>query len=90
MDILNSFNNNLLRQIDNRFFRYLMQSINWEQRMLAINGPRGTGKTTLMLQYIRYHLKQPREKVLYVTADHDRFYTHNLVEPADEFYKKPT
>nr|MBI1231665.1 AAA family ATPase [Cytophagales bacterium] len=45
-----------------------MQSINWEQRMLAINGPRGTGKTTLMLQYIRYHLKQPKETILYVTA----------------------
>jgi len=58
--------------------------------MLAINGPRGTGKTTLMLQYIRYHLKQPRGKVLYVTADHYRFYTHNLVETADEFYKKST
>lgn len=87
MDVLYAFYDNLLKQVNDRFFRFLMQSINWEQRMLAIKGPRGSGKTTLMLQYIRYHLKQPRETVLYVTADHYWFYTHNLVETADEFYK---
>ncbi|SHM63597.1 hypothetical protein SAMN04488057_102414 [Cyclobacterium lianum] len=87
MDSLYIFHDNLIKQIDDAFFRFLIHTINWEQRMLAIKGPRGTGKTTLMLQYIRYHLKQPREKVLYVTADHYWFYTHNLVETADEFYK---
>lgn len=87
MDVLYAFHDNLVRQVDDRFFRFLMHSIRWEQRMLAIKGPRGSGKTTLMLQYIRYQLKQPREKVLYVTADHYWFYTHNLVETADEFYK---
>ncbi|WP_114751541.1 ATP-binding protein [Pleomorphovibrio marinus] len=87
MDVLYAFHDNLLKQVDDRFFRFLMQSIHWEQRMLAIKGPRGAGKTTLMLQYIRYHLKKPRERVLYVTADHYWFYTHNLVETADEFYK---
>ncbi|MBD3630547.1 AAA family ATPase [Cyclobacterium sp.] len=87
MDSLYIFHDNLIKQIDDTFFRFLIHTINWEQRMLAIKGPRGTGKTTLMLQYIRYYLKQPREKVLYVTADHYWFYTHNLVETADEFYK---
>jgi len=55
--------------------------------MLAIKGPRGSGKTTLMLQYIRFGLKKPREQALYVTADHYWFYTHNLVETAEAFYK---
>jgi predicted AAA+ superfamily ATPase len=40
-----------------------------------------------MLQYIRYRLNKPREQVLYLTADHYWFYTHNLVETADGFYK---
>lgn len=87
MDILYDYYDNLIRQVRNDFFRYLMGVIRWEQRMLAIKGPRGSGKTTLMLQYIRYHLNKPKEQVLYVTADHYWFYTHNLVETADEFYK---
>lgn len=87
MDVLYSFHDSLIKQVGGGFYRFLLLAINWEQRMLAIKGPRGSGKTTLMLQYIRYHLKQAREKVLYVTADHYWFYTHNLVETADEFYK---
>lgn len=87
MDILYEFQDNLLRNVQNSLFRNLMDTINWEQRMLAIKGPRGSGKTTLMLQYIRYRLNKPGEEVLYVTADHYWFYTHNLVETADAFYK---
>ncbi len=87
MEVLYGFHDNLIKQVSDSFFRFLMQTIRWEQRMLAVKGPRGSGKTTLMLQYIRYFLKAPREKALYVTADHYWFYTHNLVETADEFYK---
>lgn len=87
MDILYAFHDNLLRNVKNSLFRYLLDAINWEQRMLAIKGPRGSGKTTLMLQYIRYKLNQPREQVLYLTADHYWFYTHTLAETADAFYK---
>lgn len=87
MEVLYAFHDNLLRNTKDTFFRYLLDKINWEQRMLAVKGPRGSGKTTLMLQYIRYRLDKPREQVLYVTADHYWFYTHNLVETADVFYK---
>lgn len=87
MDILYAYYDNLLQQASDSFFRYLMETINWKQRMLAIKGPRGSGKTTLMLQYIKYRLNKPREQVLYITADHYWFYTHTLAETADEFYK---
>ncbi len=87
MEILYEFHDNLLRNVSDSFFRYLLDTINWDQRMLAIKGPRGSGKTTLMLQYIRYRLNKPREEVLYLTADHYWFYTHNLVETAEAFYK---
>lgn len=49
MEVLYAFHDNLIKQINNGFFRFLMQTINWEQRMLAIKGPRGSGKTTLIL-----------------------------------------
>lgn len=87
MDILYEYHNNLISQVGESFFRSLMDAIKWNQRMLAIKGPRGAGKTTLMLQYIRYKLKKPREQALYITADHYWFYTHTLVETAEYFYK---
>ncbi len=54
--------------------------------MLAIKGPRGSGKTTLMLQQIRYGLNLPASKALYITADHHWFYTNTLYETAEQFY----
>lgn len=87
MDKLYEYYDNIARNVNDSFFRFLLDKINWDQRMLAIKGPRGSGKTTLMIQYIKYRLKKPREQVLYVTADHYWFYNHNLVETADMFYK---
>ncbi|MCL2074722.1 MAG: hypothetical protein FWH18_12440 [Marinilabiliaceae bacterium] len=37
---------NRLEQTDNDFVRYLMPDINWNNRLFAIIGARGTGKTT--------------------------------------------
>lgn len=52
--------------------------------MIGIRGLRGTGKTTLLLQYLKFHLKT---KGLYVTADHPYFYDNSLLELADQFEK---
>ena len=52
--------------------------------MMGIKGLRGTGKTTLLLQHLKYSL---HEKGLYVTADHPWFYDHTLLDLADEFEK---
>lgn len=87
MDVLYEYHDNLISRVSDAFFRYLIDTVNWKQRMLAIKGPRGSGKTTLMLQYLRYRLNRPAEEMLYVTADHYWFYTHNLAETADAFYK---
>jgi uncharacterized protein len=49
MDTLFEFQENLLRPVKNDFRRYLHKHINWNQRMIAVKGMRGTGKTTLLL-----------------------------------------
>lgn len=54
--------------------------------MLALKGPRGAGKTTIMLQRIKYGLDLPVTKALYITADHYWFYTNTLYETAEKFY----
>ena len=87
MDILVSNFQTLLHQVDDGFFRYLFEKIDWNERMIAIKGPRGSGKTTLMLQRIKYGIKPQTNEALYFSADHYWFYTHNLVETAHTFYQ---
>lgn len=84
LDRLFTFQAALLKPIENQFTRSLYDSINWKQRMLGIKGLRGIGKTTLLLQHLKYTLKG---KGLYVTADHPWFYDHSLLDLAEEFEK---
>ena len=86
MDPLFTFHTNSIRQTSNTFVRFQYDNIHWDQRMLALKGPRGTGKTTLMLQRIKYGLDLPSSKALYITADHYWFYTNTLYETAETFY----
>jgi predicted AAA+ superfamily ATPase len=57
-----------------------MKDIFWNDRLFAIVGARGAGKTTMMLQYIKLHLDV--KKALYVSLD-DLFFSNNrLVDVA--------
>ena len=53
--------------------------------MIGIIGPRGVGKTTMILQYIKENLGSKR--ALYVSADDMYFSENRLVDLADIFYK---
>lgn len=86
MEYLIEFQNNILRSVTNEFRRYLHNSINWNQRMIGIKGPRGAGKTTILLQHLKFD-EINRKEVMYVTADHPWFYTHSLLETATNWYK---
>lgn len=87
MESLFEFQNNILRTVNNNFRRYLHEHINWNQRMIGIKGPRGAGKTTLMLQHLKFD-EDVRKEALYVTADHPWFYTHSLFETANNWFKQ--
>jgi hypothetical protein len=56
--------------------------------MIGIKGQRGAGKTTLMLQYLKFDLKELASKSLYVTADHTWFYNHTLLDTAMDWYRQ--
>ena len=75
----------LLQNTTTDFKRYLYKKISWDSRMIGIIGPRGVGKTTLILQYIKEHLNP--KKALYASADDMYFSDNSLVELADELYK---
>jgi uncharacterized protein len=75
----------LLESVDTSFNRNLYSTINWKARGIKIEGARGVGKSTLMLQHIKNNL--PINKTLYITLDDLYFRTHTLTEVAEEFYQ---
>lgn len=84
-DSLFVYMNEMLRRTPISFYRYMYGKINWNDRMIGITGPRGVGKSTMVLQHISQHQKNGSH--LYVSADHIYFSTHSLVALADDFVK---
>lgn len=86
MERLQATFDKLLRETTSKFHRYMYKRIDWEARMVGILGPRGVGKTTMILQYIKEKL--PRKETLYVVAEDLYFSTHTLLDLADDFARK--
>jgi len=77
----------LLARTDTTFIRYLYPKIRWQNRLIAITGARGTGKTTLILQYIKKNFGKEPKDVLYVSLDHIWFLGNRLFDLASNFEK---
>ncbi len=75
----------LLEQAPVKFHRYLYDEIKWDNHMLGIVGPRGVGKTTLMLQHLRE--SHTADEALYVSADNLYFTDHSLYDVAEELVR---
>lgn len=58
----------LVREIDCSFHRFLSSELDWSVRVLALSGPRGVGKTTMFLQFLKEHPDEARH-ALYVSLD---------------------
>lgn len=65
------------------FVRYLMEKIDWNQRLILILGHRGAGKTTLILQ----KMKSIAAKKVYVSLDDFYFEENRLVLLIEELYQ---
>lgn len=85
MDKLFEYFNKMIRETDIEFHRYIYSKINWNSRMIGLTGPRGVGKTTLVLQHIKENLNL--NESLYVTAEDFYFASHRLLDLADSFVK---
>ncbi|MCC5913317.1 MAG: AAA family ATPase [Balneolaceae bacterium] len=86
MDTLYEYQEEVLAQVSDNFFRGLYHQLNWDERFLGITGLRGIGKTTMLLQYLKYSAPD-RKNSLYVTADHPWFYDHSLIDLSRQFRK---
>ena len=87
MDIsLTEYMEGQLKQTTSTFHRYMYDKISWESRMFGLVGPRGVGKSTMVLQYIKVH--RDSRRLFYISADHLYFSSHTIVETVDEFAKE--
>lgn len=89
MNQLYQFMESALESTPTRLVRYLYDRLPWESRMFGIIGPRGVGKTTLMLQRIKLTRSNStsQKETLYVSADNMYFAEHSLLGLADRFSK---
>jgi len=86
MELLLQKSQSLVNQQKIDFKRYLYHQVKWNNRLIGIKGARGTGKTTLLLQYLKSLELKPTEAV-YFSLDDLYFTTNSLVETAEAFYR---
>lgn len=74
-----------LKHTQTSLHRYLFNQINWKDRLIGIKGPRGTGKTTLLLQHIKEHFDN-RDTLMYLSLDDLWFSNHDIIETIEYLY----
>lgn len=76
----------LIESTSTEKIRYLYTQIDWNQRLVGILGARGTGKTTLMLQYLKLNYGA-NYLAMYASLDRLFLSDFSLYDLAEQFYK---
>lgn len=82
MQRLNSIYLHLIDETSLDFTRYLYEQINWDNRLILLKGPKGVGKTTMLLQHIKRTFPDV-DRAFYASADNSWFATHTIVDLAE-------
>ncbi len=85
MDKLFQLQNRLLDCTPMLVVRECAKNINWNAQLLSIRGPKGVGKTTMILQHIRSTFPKGDRSYLYCKLDSGYFANHTLGELVDKF-----
>ncbi len=86
MDQLYQISEKTLNSAPDVFYRALYFQLEIESQFTGITGPRGVGKSQLLLQLASQKFKQ-LDKQLYISLDDPRFASGGLDKIADEFVK---
>jgi len=76
----------IVKNISLDFKRYLYHYINWDHRLIIISGSRGTGKSTLILQYYLEKFNDVK-KCLYISADHPIVLKEGIYSIVNEYFQ---
>lgn len=86
VQILIDASDRLVGAVTTEFRRYLAPRVDWNENMLCIKGPKGTGKTTLILQHMRDEFGAGSDKAVYFALDHIWFSDHRPIDAIEHFY----
>ena len=67
--------------------RECLYKINWDCQLLAIRGPKGVGKSTIIRQYIKQHYPTDDQSALYCSLDANYFVEHSILDLVEQFYR---
>lgn len=70
------------------FVRSLEQNIDWKSSLIGIRGPRGVGKSNLMIQHIKKAFKEDYSRALYASLDDLYFADNSLSHLAEQFTRR--
>lgn len=89
IDHLITLSRTTLERRQEKYRRFLHARLNQQGRLIGIKGPRGAGKTTLVMQLLQDSGLATAEalEALYVTADHPRVNAMRLYDIAEAFAK---
>ncbi|MDE6012285.1 MAG: AAA family ATPase [Prevotella sp.] len=83
-----NFMSEQLNLVSTDFKRYMYDKLPWEARLVGLMGPRGVGKSTMILQHIKELPENIKDKSLYVSADHSYFATRSLTDIVAQFVRE--
>lgn len=87
MEELLNLSAKLIAKSPKDFRRYLYSQINWNNRLIGIKGARGTGKSTMLLQWLQQR-NLPQKEAAYFSLDELYFTYNSLFDLARDFYNR--
>jgi len=76
----------LLQGTNYKYHRYIYEKFNINSRLTGLIGPRGTGKTILLLQYIKQNIDD-KDECIYASIDNIYFSKNLLIDFVNELYE---
>jgi len=84
LEKIKKYQDRVLKSFNIQYKRYIFNEINFDDKMVAIFGARGVGKTTTLLQYL-LELRSANRNVLYISLDYPFLSGIDLIEIVEIF-----
>ena len=81
---LKKYQDRLLKSFKIKYKRYIFNKIDFDEKMIAIFGARGVGKTTTLFQYL-LELQAKDKNVLYISLDYPFLAGVDLIDIVEDF-----
>ena len=84
LETIKKYQNRLLKNFNITYKRYLFDEIDFDDKMIAIFGARGVGKTTMLFQRL-LELQEQNKNVLYISLDYPFLSGVDLIDLVENF-----